>query len=122
VAIIANLLLISRWGIVGAAMAALLHEIVANALPLMQIWRLYGIVPYSVAFLKPLTAGAVAAGVILLIRIWIPVSDQLISTLIQMAVVLGVYALVIQLLGLSMEERRMVNKLRWRMTALFSRR
>jgi hypothetical protein len=39
-----------------------------------------------------------------------------------MAMMLGVYALVIQLLGLSLEERRMVNKLRWRMTALFSRR
>jgi O-antigen/teichoic acid export membrane protein len=122
VAILANLVLISRWGIMGAAMAALIHELIANALPLVQVWKMYRILPYSLAFLKPLTAGAVAAGVALLIRVWMPSSDQIIPTLIQMAMMLGVYALVIQLLGLSLEERRMVNKLRWRMTALFSRR
>jgi O-antigen/teichoic acid export membrane protein len=122
VGILANLVLISRWGIMGAAMAALIHEIIANALPLVQVWKMYRILPYSLAFLKPLTAGAIAAGVALLIRVWMPSSDQLIPTLIQMALMLGIYALVIQLLGLSLEERRMVNKLRWRMTALFSRR
>jgi O-antigen/teichoic acid export membrane protein len=122
VAIVANLMLISRWGIMGAAMAALIHEIIANALPLVQVWKMYRILPYSLAFLKPLTAGAVAAAVALLIRVWIPSSNQIILTLIQMALMLGVYALVIQLLGLSLEERKMVNKLRWRMTALFSRR
>jgi O-antigen/teichoic acid export membrane protein len=121
-AILANFLLVPRWGITGAAMAALIHEFIANLLPLVQVWFLYRILPYSWAFLKPLTAGAVAAGVGLLLRVWLPVTDQLIPILLQILVVLGVYVLVIQLLGLSLEERQVVNRLRWRVAALISRR
>ena len=121
VGILANFILIPLWGITGAAVAALIHEIIANVLPLVEVWFLYRIIPYSWAFLKPLTAGAIAAGVSLLIRVWLPVSDQLIPTFLQILLMLGVYALAIQLLGLSLEERQMVNKLRWRVSALLSR-
>jgi O-antigen/teichoic acid export membrane protein len=120
VGILANFMLIPRWGITGAAMAALIHEIVSNALPLVELWFLYRILPYSWAFLKPLTAGIVAAGVALFVRFRLPVSDDLISILLQMVVVVGVYLLVIQLLGLSTEERKMVNRLRRRAIGLFS--
>lgn len=120
-AILANFLLIPRWGITGAAVAALIHEIISNSLPLVQVWILYRILPYSWAILKPLTAGIAAAGVVLLIRLWLPVSDQLIPILLQILLILGVYMLVIQLLGLSLEERQVVNRLRWRVAALISR-
>lgn len=121
VGILANFLLIPRWGIVGAAMAALIHEIIANLLPLVEVWFLYRILPYSWAILKPLTAGIAAAGVTLLVRVWLPVSSELLSILLQVLLMLGVYALAVQLLGLSLEERRMVDKLRWRVTSLIWR-
>lgn len=121
VGIMANFLLIPRWGITGAAMAALIHEVIANALPLVQVWILYRILPYSWAFLKPLTAGIAAAAAAFLVRVWLPVSNQLIPTLLQILLIVGVYALAIQLLGLSLEERRAVNRLRLRVTSLISR-
>lgn len=121
-AILANFLLIPRWGITGAAVAALIHEIIANSLPLVQLWILYRIVPYSWAFLKPLAAGIAAGGVAMLIRVWLPLSNQLIPILLQILLVLGIYALVIQLLGLSLEERQMVDRVRWRVAALLARR
>jgi O-antigen/teichoic acid export membrane protein len=121
VGILANIILIPLWGITGAAMAALIHEVVANGLPMVEVWFLYRILPYSWAFLKPLAAGLAAAAVTLLVRVWMPVSDQLISIILQILVMLGVYALAIQILGLSLEERQMVNKLRRRVTSLLPR-
>jgi O-antigen/teichoic acid export membrane protein len=122
VGILANFMLIPRYGITGAAMAALIHEVIANLLPLVEVWFLYRILPYSWAFLKPLAAGIAAAGVTLLVRAWLPAPDQLLSLFLQILSMLGVYALAIQLLGLSLEERQMVNKLRRRVTSLIPRR
>ena len=116
--ILASFLLIPRWGIIGAAFAALIHEIISNSLPLVQLWIMYRILPYNWDFLKPLTAGTAAAVVALLLRTWLPASDQLISILLQISLMLGVYILVIQLLGLSLEERQMVSRLRRRVIAL----
>jgi hypothetical protein len=58
----------------------------------------------------------------LLLRVWLPVTDQLIPIILQILVVMGIYVLVLQLLGLSLEERQVVNRLRWRVAALISRR
>jgi O-antigen/teichoic acid export membrane protein len=122
VGILANFILIPRWGITGAAVAALIHEIFSDVLPMVELWFLYRILPYSWPFLKPLAAGLAAAGVALFIRFRLPVSNDIISILLQMLVVVGVYMLVIQLLGLSIEERQMVNRLRRRAMSLFSPR
>lgn len=122
VAILANLILIPRWGITGAAYAALIHEVIANSLPLVQVWRLYGILPYSRGFLKPLAAGAFAAGLGLLLRVLLPASNQFPLVFLHVFAVLAAYAAGLQLLGLSMEERRMVTRLRRRVSVLLLRR
>jgi O-antigen/teichoic acid export membrane protein len=122
VAILANFLLIPRFGVTGAALAALLHEIVANALPMLQLWFLYRILPYNPNIMKPLGAGVIAAGGALLLRAWLPALDDLLLTLLHMVVVLAIYAVVVQRLGLSSEELLVVNRIRRRVGLLLSRR
>lgn len=122
VAILANFLLIPRFGVTGAALAALLHEIVANALPMLQLWFLYRILPYNPNIMKPLAAGVIAAGGALLLYAWLPASDDLLITLLHMMVALAIYAVVVQRLGLSSEELLVVNRIRRRVGLLLSRR
>ena len=122
VAILANLLLIPRFGVTGAAIAALIHEVVANVLPMIQLWFLYRILPYNPNILKPLTAGVIAAVGALLLRAWLPASNELLLTLLHMVVVLAIYAAVVQRFGLSAEELMMVSRIRRRVGGLISRR
>jgi O-antigen/teichoic acid export membrane protein len=121
VAIFANFLLIPRYGVTGAAIAALIHELVANMLPMAQLWFLYRILPYNPHILKPLAAGIIAAVGAFVLRAWLPASDLLL-TLLHMVVVLAIYAIVIQRFGLSSEELMMVKRIRHRVGVLISRR
>jgi O-antigen/teichoic acid export membrane protein len=122
VAIFANFLLIPRFGVTGAAMAALIHEVVANVLPMIQLWFLYRILPYNPHILKPLAAGVLAAGGALALRTWLPAGNDLPLILLHMVVVLAIYATVVQRLGLSSEELMVVNRIRRRVGLLLSRR
>jgi O-antigen/teichoic acid export membrane protein len=121
-AILMNFLLIPRYGIVGAALAALIHEVVANVLPLGQVWRLYHILPYSLQILKPLAASALAIGGGLLMRQILPLSSNVLVTASHILVVLGVYALTIRLMGFSHEDRSMIRQIARPVRLLFSRR
>ena len=122
VAILANFLLIPRFGVMGAALAALIHEVVANVLPMIQLWFLYRILPYNPHILKPMAAGVLAAIGALVLRAWLPASNDLLLTILHMVVVLAVYAAVVHRLGLSMEELMVVNRIRRRVGVLLSRR
>lgn len=121
VAILANFLLIPRFGVTGAAMAALIHEVIANVMPMIQLWLLYRILPYNPHILKPLAAGVLAASGALVMRAWVPASGDLLLIILQMVVVLAIYAVVVQRLGLSSEELMVVNRLRRRVGLLLSR-
>ncbi|HXG40036.1 MAG TPA: flippase, partial [Candidatus Limnocylindrales bacterium] len=58
-----SLLLIPVWGLIGAALAALGSTAIVNLLRVLEVWLLLGVTPYSLAWLKPISAGAVAATV-----------------------------------------------------------
>jgi O-antigen/teichoic acid export membrane protein len=121
VAILANFLLIPRFGVTGAALAALIHEVVANALPMAELWFLYRILPYNPNILKPFTAGVLAAAGALALRAWLP-ADNLLLTLFHIMVVLVIYMAAVQRFGLSSEELKMVNRIRQRVGLMLSRR
>jgi O-antigen/teichoic acid export membrane protein len=122
VAILANVLLIPRYGVTGAALAALIHEVIANLLPMVELWFLYHILPYNRNILKPLAAGSIAAAGALLLRAWVPTSNDLLLTLLHMLVVLAIYAAIVQRFGLSSEEVMLMNSIRRRVGLLLSRR
>ncbi len=55
--VLLNLLLIPRFGILGAALATGASIVVVNALRLVQVWWLFKLSPYDRKWLKPLVAG-----------------------------------------------------------------
>ncbi|MBX3237148.1 MAG: flippase [Nitrospiraceae bacterium] len=61
-------LLIPFWGLRGAAIGAAISQVAGVALRIAQVWRLHGIHPFTQHLLKPLCAGAVAAGFALIVR------------------------------------------------------
>jgi O-antigen/teichoic acid export membrane protein len=119
--IVANYLLISRWGIVGAAVAALILELVANLLPLVQVWFLFRILPYNQNFLKPVIAGLTAVLVSLATRQFILPLTGILETILHILLLLAVYLGVTLALGLSTEEQAILTRVRRRTGFLFSR-
>jgi len=120
VAFLANWLLIPRWGITGAALAALIQEVTANLLPLIQVWFLYRLLPYNRSITKPVLAMLMAAGTALAARLWLT-GTTLVEIGLLVFLIMAVYAAVIQFLGLSTEEKLMVKRLRSRIGVLIFR-
>jgi O-antigen/teichoic acid export membrane protein len=110
-----DLLFIPPLGVVGAAIAASLAVTLLHVLHLLEVYYLFRMLPYNLSFLKPITAGLVAAGVTYLIKQ--PLVD--VSLIWQLAVgvpvIWGVYALVVVLLGFSEEDRLVIDRLSTRL-------
>lgn len=108
----AGLLLIPRFGLVGAAAASLLAYAVMNALRLILVWLRSRMHPFTRyhgrALLAAGVGGAAAAGV----RTAFPVPDGTAAALAATVVFIVVYAAGLALLGLAEEERRAVRRLR----------
>jgi O-antigen/teichoic acid export membrane protein len=100
-------LLVPRFTIIGAAIAAALTEIIINIAGLIEIYWIMGIHPYRWDILKPIIAGGVASvGGVLLLRVS-PVSYGWLAIFIALGLVLAfmiVYVLVLALLGFSTED------------------
>jgi O-antigen/teichoic acid export membrane protein len=111
-AISLNFLLIPRWGIVGAAMAALIHEFVSNILPLVQVWFLYRLQPYSNTLFKPIIAGMSMLAAWALTRGLFPSEGNFLITILQILFLFAVYASVTFFLGFSVEEKALFNRFR----------
>jgi O-antigen/teichoic acid export membrane protein len=106
--LILDLLLIPRWGVVGAALAALAGETLVNLLRLGQVYYLYRLLPYNRSFLRPGAAALVALAVALLVgRLW-PPDQNLVFTAINAVVLLAVYAALIWRSGFSADEKALV--------------
>ena len=117
-AIFLNFLLIPRWGIVGAAVAALVHEIVSDLLPLVQMWFLYRLLPYNRALLKPMLAGLTMVAVWFATSRWLASQENLLIAALNILLLLAVYSAVTLLLGFSQEERALIARFRRRLGAL----
>jgi O-antigen/teichoic acid export membrane protein len=62
------LILVPRYGLVGAAYAAALQVAISNIVRAVEVWVITRMHPYSLAFAKPLLAGAGAAAAMLATR------------------------------------------------------
>jgi O-antigen/teichoic acid export membrane protein len=116
-----NALLIPRWGIVGAAMAALVATGALNLLRMLEVFILFRLLPYNVSTFKPLVAGFVTLVVILATSSWLPSQTNYLFTVIQIAMLFAVYTGIILTLGLSAEDRVILRHLRQRLAGRFSR-
>jgi len=116
-----DVLLIPRWGIVGAALAALIAESAVNVLRLVQVYILFRLLPYNRSFAKPIVAGVAALIGALVVGTRLPAEPNILVMAIYALIVLAVYGGMLLLLGLSPEERSMLARLRRRASAVLSR-
>jgi O-antigen/teichoic acid export membrane protein len=116
-----DVLLIPRWGVVGAATAALVGEASVNLLRLAQVYYLFRLLPYNRAFLKPLAAGLAALLVALAVGRWLPPDESLVNAAIGAAALLATYGAIILWLGFSAEERAMALAARRRAGGVLNR-
>jgi len=116
-----NILLIPRWGLVGAAVTASAAAVIVNLLRLLEVFVLFRLLPYGASFVKPIAAGTVALSVTLVVRQLFPIQAGLFYLVMNMVPLLAVYVGVILLLGLSPEDRIVLARLRVRVRGMLSR-
>jgi O-antigen/teichoic acid export membrane protein len=116
-----DLILIPRWGIVGAALAALAGETLVNLLRLGQVYYLYRLLPYNRSFLRMGATALIALAVALLVgRRW-PPDQSLVFAAINAAVLVTVYAALTLRFGFSAEEKTLVALARRRAGSVIGR-
>ena len=116
-----DILLIPRWGLMGAAVAALVGEATVNLLRLGQVFVLFRLIPYNWSFIKPITAGVLALTSILIIKPWLSPNASLLFTVINAGILLAVYAGASLLMGLSHEELALLDLMRKRARKMVSK-
>ncbi len=116
-----NVLLIPRWGIVGAATAALVAITVVNLLRLSEVFILFRLLPYNASFVKPVAAGLATLAAGWMIRQLLHTEASLVYIGINVAVLFVVYIGVTLLLGLSREDRMVLTGITRRLGAMLSR-
>lgn len=117
-----DLLLIPRWGLTGAAVAALVGEGAINLLRMGQVYWLFRILPYNWSFVKPLAAAVLAFVTVWILRVWLPPDVSLLYTIVNTVAMLTVYAGATLLIGLSPQEREMYSLARQKMVTRIGRR
>lgn len=116
-----NILLIPRLGIVGAATSALLVYVALNFIRILQVYYLMRLTPYNLTFLKPVLAAAIAFGAIFALKTWVPV-ENIFLVGVYAAVLVAIFAGLIWLMGLSTEDRMLLDRVMQKTTKRLKRR
>ena len=109
VAVVANLLLVPEFGILGAAVATAAALIVSNSLSLFFVRRYLGFWPYGRRYVKPLISGAVACTVVYLTRLALPDYQGLQALVIFTPLFVAVFAATLATLGLSPSDKQFLS-------------
>jgi O-antigen/teichoic acid export membrane protein len=116
-----NIVLIPRWGLMGAAIASLASAVTINLLRLSQVFILFRLFPYNLSFAKPVAAGLVTVAIVWGIGQLFHTEANLVYTAMNTVLLFVVYAGMILLLGLSQEDRTVLARLRRRAGTVLSR-
>jgi len=111
-AIILDIVLISRWQLVGAALAGTLTIILINILRTTQVFFIIkGLLPFNKSFFKPIAAAVLSGSLTFGLSGAFPMDSPLLELITLTPILWIVYATVIFLLKLSEEDRMILNKL-----------
>jgi O-antigen/teichoic acid export membrane protein len=116
---VSNVLLIPRWGILGAATATLVSTTAINLLRVIEVWVLLRLQPYNRSFLKPLAAGLGTFVGAQILGQWFSPNATLLHTALHMLFVLAVYTGLTLVLRLPVEDKIVLVRLSQRATNLF---
>lgn len=117
-----NLLLIPRWGVLGAAVATLLSTATINLARVVEVWVLERVQPYDRSFLKPVAAGLAAAACGAALIVWVPAPTNLLEIAGIAILITAVYAAASWLLGIAPEDREVIAKVVRRLRGKVGRR
>ncbi|HSL46397.1 MAG TPA: flippase [Anaerolineales bacterium] len=105
-----NVVLIPRFGVVGAAISALVMFILLNTIRILQVYYLLRLVPYNRSILKPILAGLVTFVTIFTLNQWIPAGMNPLLVVTYVLVLVTMFAAMIWLMGLSAEDRMLLER------------
>lgn len=117
ITITTDLLLIPRWGVIGAAAASAFSTVIVNVMCLIEVHLLLKMLPYELAILKPILAGMIAAAITILLNHYL-VLPPILYLLVGGTVLWGVYALALTIFGFSEEEMLVITAFRARLKML----
>ena len=120
-----NVILIPRWGIVGAAVSVLVATMALNTIRIVEVYVLMKILPYNRSFLKPIAAGLITFVSAYLLSQWIPLEHgqyDLILLALRIVVIFVMFLAIVWSLGLSAEDRMVLGRFRQRAFGFFSRK
>ncbi|HSK96282.1 MAG TPA: polysaccharide biosynthesis C-terminal domain-containing protein, partial [Euzebyales bacterium] len=103
--LVCNVLLIPRWGLVGAATASLIATATINIIRLVEVWVVERLTPYRDGFWKPVLAATTALSAGLMLRAALPVDDAIGVAVVQGTLVVALYAGLIMWFGFAPEDR-----------------
>ncbi len=103
--VVLGLILIPRYGAIGAAIGAAFSVALVNLIGLVQAYRILRLQPYERAFIKPLLSALVAAVVVLVVDRAIGSSSDWVRLLVGGAAILAAYGASLLALGLEREDR-----------------
>jgi O-antigen/teichoic acid export membrane protein len=106
-----GIVLIPRWGVVGAATASLIAIATVNLLTVVEVWALEGLVPVDRTIWKPLVAGGGAWATGLALGWLVPFGSALGPAVVQGIVVVAVFAGLTWVCGVTADDRLVLDRL-----------
>jgi O-antigen/teichoic acid export membrane protein len=111
--VILNMFLIPEYGIIGAALSALFSFLLINMVRLIEVYLILRIHPYRIDYLKPLIAGTISICILYLVsKHSLGFTKPLVLMIAGASVFLGIYVLIMCLLGIEEEEKIIINNLK----------
>jgi O-antigen/teichoic acid export membrane protein len=100
-----GIVLIPRWGVVGAATASLIAIAAVNVLTVIEVWALERVLPFDRGLWKPLLAGAGSWVTGLALSRMVPFGSALGPAIVQGVVVVAVFAGLTWVFGVTADDR-----------------
>lgn len=118
--LILNIILIQSYGMIGVAIATLSSVAIVNILRVIEVFILMKMLPFNIEYIKPIISGLVALLVVFLLSQLFPSLEGL-ALLVVMSIILGgVYLTVLFLLGLSVEDKQILQSVSRRLGTIIS--
>lgn len=117
ITIVSDLLLIPRWGVIGAASASAISTVIVNVVCLLEVLFLLKMHPYGRDIFKPILAGSISAGITFLFNQHL-VLPSLLHLFVGGGILWAIYVLILTRLGFSEDDMLIVANFRSRLKFL----
>lgn len=120
--VLMTLVLVPRYGMVGAAYANASAIILANFVALMEVYFLLRLHPYNIRYFKVLFLGAITAAIAYGMRYFLPDTGSIIFLLMEGAFILVIFFALVILFGLEENERKILMTIKGKLMTFHVRR